>query len=155
MLRSQEPAAWEGARGGFMKTTRILLVLALAAVAVGCQTTDPTAVLPGIPQTLANDTFTGAIPVGGSTVHSFTIGQGGGPIGVMVTAVGPSSSTLLVISVGRVSTGACDGSIGSQPLGTGQSATTAAEPPGDYCVSVADGSNTGAIVTYALTVTHP
>jgi hypothetical protein len=136
-------------------TSKLAFALLFVMLAAGCETADPTATLQGIQQNTINETFSGSVPAGTTDVKSFTVGQGGGPVGITVTAAGPAVNIQLAIALGTVSGNACSGSLGSITLTAGQSAVTMQQQPGTYCVSVGDALNTGATITYTLTISHP
>ena len=101
------------------------------------------------------DTFTGSVPVGGSDVHTFTVGQSGG-VDVDLLDVDSGSTIAMGIRVGTLGGATCT-------LLPGASKSAQAGPvsqlsgfvtAGTYCVEVFDVGNQTATVTYTLAVTH-
>jgi hypothetical protein len=105
---------------------------------------------------LSTETFSGAIDVGGSDWHTFTVLQSGGQVNVTLTTAGPPPTIYMGLGVGTPSGDSCSLITNAQTLT--QAATVAqlsgTVNAGMYCVMVFDAGNQTAQITYSVTVTH-
>jgi len=106
----------------------------------------------------STQTFTGTVPVGGSSVVLFTVAVAG-EVDITLTSAGPPSNIIMGLFIGNP---ASTGSSTCLAL-SGASVNTAAgalpqllgtAPAGAYCVQVHDVGYQTAPVTYSLTITH-
>ncbi|HEV3139645.1 MAG TPA: hypothetical protein VGY57_03970 [Vicinamibacterales bacterium] len=136
------------------------LVVAVLAIAA-CQSSSrsssslqPTVVEPPS----KTETFSGIVPVNGSSSSPFTISQAG-TLAITLTAAGPPSTIFMGLGVGAPdANGVCQlfptGVVSAQGSTTPQLSGTVSQT-GAYCVSVFDIGNQSDTVTYSVTVTHP
>ena len=130
--------------------------MCLAALAAGCQTTDPTTTttIPTTPTNPTVENFSGTVQVKSNSIKPFTVTLSGGTLTVALTSASPS------IAMG-VGVGQWDGT--TCTLLTNGSQTSLPRPDpilqgtvnlGDYCLSVFDAGSQTAAVNYTATVTH-
>ena len=130
---------------------RAALVLAVAgALSVSCG---------GIVDPSQNkvETFSGTIAVGGSgPIHFFSAAKTG-EISVKITALSPSSNTLVGLLWAQSSTaGACDGQLLQNTIAQlNIPAISNQILKGDYCIQLYDAGYFGVAQTYTVTVSHP
>jgi hypothetical protein len=100
------------------------------------------------------DTFIGAVAVGGSDVHSFTVAVAG-TVDVTLTAVTPA--IVMGMSVGTTANGGCVPVAGGSTQAAAGSAAqlSGVVTPGTLCVDVHDAGFQSSPVSYTVTVTHP
>ena len=103
------------------------------------------------------ETFPGTIAVGGrGPVHPFSSSKTG-EISVKITALSPSSNTLVGLLWAQSSTaGACDGQLLQNTIAQlNIPAISNQILKGDYCVQLYDAGYFGVAQTYTVTVSHP
>ena len=105
---------------------------------------------------MATETFSGTVDVGGSDFHTFSVAQSGGQINVTLTAASPPSTIFMGLGVGAPSGSTCAILTNAQTL---TQAGTVAQlsgtvNAGTYCVVVYDAGNQTSQIAYSLTVTH-
>jgi hypothetical protein len=132
-----------------------LLIASLCLIATaGCAgANSPTAATPST-AARTTDTFTGAVAVGGSDVHSFTVAAAG-TVDVTLTTVTPA--IVMGMSVGTPANGGC------VPLAGGSTQAAAGSvaqlsgvvSPGTLCIDLQDAGFQSSSVNYTVTVTHP
>ena len=129
---------------------RAALVLAVAgALSVSCG---------GIidPSQNQMETFSGTIAVGGSgPIHFFSAAKTG-EISVKITALSPSSGTLVGLIWAQASGGACNGQFLQNTLAQlNVPAISTQIISGSYCIQLGDAGYFSTAQTYTLTVSHP
>jgi hypothetical protein len=137
----------------------ILVVLALAVPLLGCDnsgTSSSGVTQPSVP--LTSQTFTGSVPVGGSSTNTTFVVATSGEVDITMTALGPPANIIMGLAIGIPST--TDSSCAA-PAAAGQNVQASATPlmgslqAGTYCVKIYDvGYQTGPI-NYTVTVAHP
>src|SRR5262249_14155640 len=131
-----------------------LAVCVLAGAACGgSDNSTPNFVMPT--PTLVTESFTGAVAVGGTDFHTFSVANSGA-ISVTLTAAGPPATIYVGLGVGTPSMATCtlltNGAVATPAGTTAQLSGTISA--GSYCVSVFDIGNQTGDITYAVTVTH-
>ena len=140
-----------------LRAFRVVVGLGLLAVTMtACGGNNSTSSITTPSVTRTTESFSGTVPVAGSTFHSFRVTQTG-TTDVTLTAAGPPSTIAMGIALGTVDDSGCTRLTGASvdtPAGaTPQLAglTTA----GTLCVQIRDVGNQTAPVTYSVSVTHP
>jgi hypothetical protein len=136
--------------------TAVILVSAFAAA--GCSSGDDTSSsLPATPSSpLMTENFSGAVQVGGSDAHPFTVTSSGFQITLDLTSVGPPSTITMGFGIGSWDGATCT------PLSGGYGNFQASATPqlggninaGTYCAIVFDVGNQSAPVTYTAVILH-
>ena len=130
---------------------------ALGLMLTGCRGGDSSAsTSPASPSpSSTTDTFTGTVPVGGSDVHTFAVGQSG-EVDVDLIDVDSGSTIAMGIRVGTLDGATCTLLPGASKRAQAGSASRLSGfvTAGTYCVEVFDAGNQTAAVVYTLTVTH-
>lgn len=103
------------------------------------------------------DTFSGTLPVGGSTFFPFTVGQYGTVNATLVRIGGPGvpSTVEVRLGLGTITDSSCSTSTMSLVTAGTAPEVTATDQPGTYCVDVSDVGNLFEDATVSLTVAHP
>src|SRR5262249_31052675 len=137
-----------------MTLRRSVLLLVGLALTTACGSTDSSSVAPST--SLATETFSGTVDVGGSDFHTFSVLQSGGQVNVTLTAATPPATIFMGLGIGTPSGGTCTLLTNAQTLA--QAGTIAqlsgTVNSGSYCVLVFDVGNQTSQVTYAVTMTH-
>lgn len=130
-----------------MPLGRKYLVLAALVLAGGCNSiTDPSKNL--------NETFTGTIPLGGSSeTHNFTASKRG-EYSVTINTMTPPTGSLVGVQFGQQSTSGCL-VITTNAGQIGKPALTGPIDAGNWCVTVYDVGTLAQSETYTLTISHP
>jgi hypothetical protein len=134
----------------------ILVLIALVVPSLACDNSSSSGVTtPTVP--LTNQTFTGAVQVGGSSSNTTFVVAQNGEVDITVTALGPPANIIMGLAIGIPS--ATDGSCAA-PAGTlqVQASTTplvGSETAGTYCVRLYDIGYMTAPINYTITVAHP
>src|ERR1700704_1668690 len=120
---------------------RTALAAALAIYAAGCGGAGSPSTLSTAPTaTVITESFTGAVAVGGTDAHPFTVAVSGGQVNAILTAAGPPPTIYLGVGIGTPSGSACtlltNGSVVT-PAGT-VAQLTGTLNAGSYCVLVYD-----------------
>ena len=103
------------------------------------------------------ETFSGTIAVGGrGPVHPFSSPKTG-EISVKITALSPSSNTLVGLLWAQSSTaGACDGQLLQNTIAQSNIPAISNQIlSGNYCIQLYDAGYFGVAQTYTVTVSHP
>jgi hypothetical protein len=132
-----------------------LLIAALCLMATaGCASPNSTTAATAPTAARTTDTFSGAVAVGGSDVHSFAVAASG-TVDVTLTAVTPS--IVMGMSVGTAVDGGCAPLAGGSTQAAAGSApqVSGIVTPGTLCVEVHDAGFQSTSVSYTVTVTHP
>jgi hypothetical protein len=152
-----------------MRTAAFFPLCALLAIlAAGCSSSTAAAVTS--PTTVATESFSGSLQIGGLASHAFTTTTAG-----TITATVTSLSVPVVVGVGigaySTTTGLCSLSTGANTT-TGASAQiavtsatiSATVDPGTYCVEIYDPGNLASVTSFAaitgttsftLSIIHP
>ena len=133
---------------------RVLIASLCLFATAGCAGANSTTAATASTAARTTDTFSGAVEIGGSDFHSFTV-MVAGSVDVALTAVTPA--IVMGVSVGIVADGRC------APLAGGSTQTAAGSAaqvsgvvtPGSLCVDVHDAGFQSTPVSYTITVTHP
>ena len=147
----------------------LVVVLPLALTAVACNNGSSTTPTTTAAPTLATEVFTGTVPapVNGvlqSVFNPFTVGQGGGQIGVTLTSAvltrpgGTLDTTVsLGVAIGTASGTTCTPLANASTIAQASSATilSGSLAAGTYCVQLTDVTNQPGPVAYAVAVVHP
>ena len=134
--------------------SRVLIASLCLFATAGCAGANSTTAATASTPARTTDTFSGAVAIGGSDFHSFTVTVSGS-VDVALTAVTPA--IVMGVSVGIVADGRC------APLAGGSTQTAAGSTaqlsgvvtPGSLCVDVHDAGFESTPVSYTVTVTHP
>jgi hypothetical protein len=148
-----------------IRTTRVKPALAsgvLAAACVvcaGCSSSGSTTSTGPSPSTPApvTETFSGTLPVGGTTFYSFGVASSGtvNVTLVSVTINGDASDVSLTVGLGSPSGTLCSAT-SPTAVQAGAAPVTGSEVPGVYCVNVQDaGPNLPAPANFTITIAHP
>lgn len=150
-----------------MPMRHIAMAMAVAAVmSAGC---DRSVRLLQPEQNIVTDVLTGTVapPVNGQvqrTFKTFTVGQGGGEVTVMLTSAvltlpdgSQETNVLMGLGAGSLSGATCvipvNAFVSTRPGTTPQLAGGLA--PGTYCIEVSDVTSQVGPVAFSVTVTHP
>jgi hypothetical protein len=121
--------------------------------AIACDdSTIPTT--PTTPVTITTETFPGTLTVNGGVTHKFTA-TGRGPVNIMLTSVGPDTSTVIGLSFGIVNGTACQIWKADDQATQGVSLAGQVSSVGELCVRVYDVGRLTAPATYSIDVSHP
>ena len=139
-----------------MKTC-VLVGLLLAALGMACckgQTASPTTPSPAEPT--VSETFSGRLPVGGSTFYSFSIAVYGTVNATLVSVSGQSvpPDVTLALGVGRPFGTICN-STRTNVSTSGTTVVSEIELPGVYCVNIVDVGNLPAPANVVVRIDHP
>lgn len=146
-----------------MKSLRLVPVL-VVGLSLGCHNSTATAPSTATTTTTTDvasptmtDTFSGTLPVGGSTFFPFTVGQYGTVNATLAGIGGPGvpSTVQVRLGLGNITDSSCSTSTMSIVAASTATEVTATDQPGTYCVDVSDVGNLFEDATVSLTVAHP
>jgi hypothetical protein len=128
----------------------------LAAVTAACGGSNPTSGVTTPSVTRTTDTFSGTVPVAGSTFHSFRVAQTG-TTEVTLTTASPPATVVMGLALGIVDDAGCTRLTGaSQNTAAGSTPQLAGlTSTGTLCVQIRDVGNQTVLVNYTVSVTHP
>jgi hypothetical protein len=134
----------------------VVIGVALAGPACAEATVSgPTAI--GNNVTLAVETFTGTLPVGGSRFYSFTVPQTGMTSVTLLSLKenGADSSAIVLLGLGAPRGTECLLIDGTQ-VNTGVTAQVTLSPePGIYCARISDAGNLAAPADFSINIVRP
>jgi hypothetical protein len=131
-------------------------LLLAAFVLAACGSDTPTTPTPPTPTT--TDVFIGALGVGETKVHSFSVAASGTAQLTLasLTINGQLTSIPVTLVIGTPTDGTCTASTSTSARPALSANLAFAVSAGAYCVSVADtNSSLGSAATYSLRVVHP
>jgi hypothetical protein len=137
-----------------MNRFRLLIASLCLIASSGCAGANSTTAATATTAARTTDTFSGAVAVGGSDVHSFSVAVAG-TVDVTLTAVTPA--IVMGIAVGSAANGGCAPLAGGSTQAAAGSAAqlSGVVTPGTLCVDVHDAGFQSTSVSYTVTVTHP
>ena len=135
----------------------VFFALLAAACSGGSSSTSPLATAPTATPT--TESFDGAVDVGGTDFHPFTVTLSGGQVNVTLAAATPPATIYMGVAVGSYDSTAntCTRLSGANVVtqaGSVAQLSGTLTNAGGYCVQVYDAGNQLQPVTYTVTVTH-
>jgi hypothetical protein len=129
-----------------------LLLTVCALLASGCDVIGNLFSSDTTPSGSSPNSFTGTLPVGGTSVFTFTT-TASGSASVTLTSLG--TTTPIGVGIGTFSGSTCTLTTSSAATSAGASAqVTATLNAGSYCVEVYDPGTLTAATTFSITVSH-
>ncbi len=139
------------------RPAQIFLAAAIAVSAAACGGSNSSTSVTSPSGTVVTETFTGVVPVGGTSINNFNVTT---PGTLTVTLVSTSPQTTLTMGLGVGNPGAggicsfISGGTTTTVAGTVAPLSGSLAASGAYCVSVVDVGNAAGPITYVVTVAH-
>ena len=144
-------------KGWILIACAALLLAAGACKKSSSSTTSPTATTQTPASPTETDDFASTLPVGGTDLFPFTVGEYG-TVNVTLTSVsgtGVPSTVMLSVGIGTPSDSGCTTTTSSVIGSSSAVQVTATEEPGTYCLDVADVGNLFRPAAFNVLVAHP
>jgi hypothetical protein len=133
---------------------RLLAILLLAGVAVGCDDETPTTpTTPTVPVTV---TFTGQVAQSGAATHNFSTTTSG-TVTATLKSIGTDNTLVVSFALGTWTGSACSVVLANDAATGGAALAGTMTGAGTLCARVGDVGNipAGQTVSYTIEVTHP
>ena len=133
----------------------IAAAIAVSAAACGGSSSTQSVIAPTA--TVTTETFTGIVPVGGTTSNNFNVTTPG-TISVTLVSTSPQPTLTMGLGVGNPGAGGIcafiSGGTIQTPAGSTAQLSGTLSASGAYCVAVGDIGNAAGPITYTVTVAH-
>ena len=135
----------------------ILILLTLVVPSLACDNSSSSSAVTTPTTPLTSQTFTGSVPVGGSSSNTTFVVATSGEVDITLTSLGPPANIIMGMAIGIPSS--TDSSCAA-PLSAGQNVQASTTPlvgtlqAGTYCVKLYDVGYQTAPINYTITVAH-